>query len=59
MAKIRKSTGRRTISSSMRERLRVVAREQIATSMRIEGRSFPSVEAERQHGGSSGARTSA
>lgn len=59
MARIRKSTTRRTISSSMRERLRVVAREQIATSMRIEGRSFPSVEAEHPHGESSGTRTSA
>jgi hypothetical protein len=58
MARIRKSTGRRPVSSSTRERLRVFAREQIATSMRIEGRSFPSVEAERQRAESTDTGTS-
>lgn len=58
MARIRKGRAHRAVSSSTRERLRVVAREQIATSMRIEGRSFPSVEAERQRGASTGTRTS-
>jgi hypothetical protein len=59
MARSRKTIIRRAISPGMRERLRLVARDQVATSMRIEGRSFPSVEAARQVGTSSGSRTSA
>lgn len=59
MARTRKTIIRRVISPGMRERLRLVARDQVATSMRIEGRSFRSVEADRQVGTSSGSRTSA
>lgn len=59
MARIRKSSKHRAISARTRARLRVVAREQIATSMRIEGRSFPSVEAEHEQDRPAGTRTSA
>lgn len=47
MARIHKtSVPRHVISVRDRERLRALARDQIATSMRIEGRTFPSADVE-------------